>query len=356
MAARKHTGALRGVGRTGARGSRGVVGVSAGGFASGAVLANAHAQVAEIQRSRLLAGAVAAVDELGYEATTVAQITARARISRRTFYELFENREECLAAVLQDTVAAVQRELAAAGVADLGWRERLRVGLWTVLGFLDAEPALARVCVVQALRGSGLVQRTREDVLARLTKLVDEGRSQGKRASARSPLTAEGLVGAGFAIVYARLSRSERLCTRELHGELMGMILLPYLGVATARREQARPVPAGASQRSTRRVRAPRAGDPLEGVQMRMTYRTARVLQVIAQAPGASNRLIAEQAGISDQGQISKLLARLERLGLLSNSGAGHAKGEPNVWQLTARGERVARGLGMGAVEGRRAA
>ena len=67
-----------------------------------------HEQIVEIQRSRLLAAAVAAVDELGYADTTVGDMTNRARVSRRTFYELFSNREECLAAVLEDVVALVR--------------------------------------------------------------------------------------------------------------------------------------------------------------------------------------------------------------------------------------------------------
>ena len=111
------------------------------------------AQVAEIQRSRLLAAAVRAVEELGYAGMTVAHITTRARISRRTFYELFSNREECFAAVLEDVVGLIEGELDAAGLDGLPWRERVRTGLWTILSFFDREPVLARVCVVQALRG-----------------------------------------------------------------------------------------------------------------------------------------------------------------------------------------------------------
>jgi DNA-binding MarR family transcriptional regulator len=82
---------------------------------------------------------------------------------------------------------------------------------------------------------------------------------------------------------------------------------------------------------------------------MRLTYRTARVLQAAAENPGASNRVIGEQADLYDQGQISKLLGRLERIGLLVNTGVGHARGEPNVWRLTTLGERVARQLSLGA-------
>lgn len=74
---------------------------------------------------------------------------------------------------------------------------------------------------------------------------------------------------------------------------------------------------------------------------MRLTYRTVRVLMGIAGHPGASNRTVAEASGISDQGQISKLLARLDSLGLVRNTGQGHPKGAPNAWQLTTRGQEV---------------
>jgi hypothetical protein len=48
-----------------------------------------------------------------------------------------------------------------------------------------------------------------------------------------------------------------------------------------------------------------------------------------------------DAAGVSDQGQISKLLLRLQNLGLICNSGDGPAKGEPNAWQLTSKGQEV---------------
>jgi len=166
-------------------------------------------QIVEIQRSRLLAAAVAAVDELGYADTTVSDVTSRARVSRRTFYELFSSREECLATVLEDVVALIGAEIAAAGLEGLAWRERVRGGLCAILSFLDREPALARVCVVQALRGGAEVLERREEILARLAAVVDEGRVEAARGGQCTPLTAEGVVGAAFAIVYARLLRGE---------------------------------------------------------------------------------------------------------------------------------------------------
>ena len=96
----------------------------------------------EYRRVLLLRAAAVAVDEHGYGAVTVAHITARAKISRRTFYELFVDREQCLLAVMQDIEAQLAAELRAAGLDGLAWRERVRLGLWTVLRFFDREPAL----------------------------------------------------------------------------------------------------------------------------------------------------------------------------------------------------------------------
>jgi DNA-binding MarR family transcriptional regulator len=76
---------------------------------------------------------------------------------------------------------------------------------------------------------------------------------------------------------------------------------------------------------------------------MRLTYRTVRVLTFIGEHPGASNREIAEGAGIADQGQISKLLTRLERLQLVHNIGEGQIMGSSNEWYLTDRGGQVER-------------
>ena len=315
-------------------------------------------RVIEIQRSRLLAAALGAIEELGYPRVTVAHIASRARVSRRTFYELFDNREDCLLAALESVVAMVRNELARADLDGLAWRERVRTGLWTILSFFEREPVLARVCVVQALRGGPRVLERRERVLAELARVVDQGRFEGSSRSVECPpVTAEGLVGAGFTIVYGRLLRGEPEPLTGLLGELMGLIVLPYLGPAAARREQARaitPVAAqrDASHRASGAVEEDEgsnghggAGDPLAGVPMRLTYRTALVLEAIAQQPGVSNRVVAELAGISDQGQISKLLSRLERLGLIANTGKGHAKGEPNAWTLTSLGHQVAQRL-----------
>ena len=306
-------------------------------------------RVSEMQRARLLAAAVAVIADRGYAATSVGHICRQARVSRRTFYDLFGGREDCLLAVLQNAVRAVAREIDAAGLEGCAWRDRVRGGLVVVLSFFDREPSLARVCVVQALQAGPRVAQWREQTLGRLVGVVDEGRGESARSQEQcTALTAEGLVGAAFAIVYARLSRDEHSgALSGLLGELMSLIVLPYLGPAAARSERQRAVsqsPPGLAVQKSVRNAAP-GGDPLGALPMRLTYRTARVLDSVAANPGASNSSVAAHAGISDQGQVSKLLARLKGLGLLTNAGEGHSKGEPNAWQLTPTGVQVRRSI-----------
>lgn len=125
----------------------------------------------------------------------------------------------------------------------------------------------------------------------------------------------------------------------ELLNPLVSMILLPYLGAGEAQLELDRTPPE--IVRSPPRAASPRT--PLEGLDMRLTYRTVRVLMALAESPGASNREIAKRADIVDQGQISKLLTRLSRLDLVTNTGEGQERGMSNAWHLTERGAQIER-------------
>ena len=92
----------------------------------------------------------------------------------------------------------------------------------------------------------------------------------------------------------------------------------------------------------TRSIRQPSNGiGPLKDLNIRLTYRTVRVLMAISESPGASNREVSESSGVIDQGQISKLLNRLAGLGLIENRGAGQAHGAANAWHLTRRGAQL---------------
>jgi DNA-binding MarR family transcriptional regulator len=205
---------------------------------------------------------------------------------------------------------------------------------------MDEERAQARLCLVEASAAGPRVLTRRAAVLDELAKVVDRGRSLMDAAEEPPLLTAEGIVGAVFAVLHKRLLDDRPEPLTDVLGSLMSMIVLPYLGQPAARRELSRPeLQTGADIASPR---APSGKDPLKGLNMRLTYRTVRVLMFIAENRGASNSEIAVGAEIEDQGQISKLLNRLAGLGLVRNLGDTR-RGTVNAWRLTPRGERLER-------------
>jgi AcrR family transcriptional regulator len=297
-------------------------------------------QVTEIQRSRMLTAAVQAVEEVGYTRMTVAQVISRAKVSRKTFYDVFVDREDCFLAAFDYAIAQTRAVVVEAYEDESSWRERIRAAMERLLTFMDEEPGLARLCVVEALASGPRVLESRSRVLGELTKAIDRGRKAGSGQNP-SAVTAEGVVGAVFAVLHARLLEGSREPLVNLLGPLMSIVVLPYLGGRAASAELTRPARKG--RRSSARERSRERTDPLQGLDMRLTYRTVRVLVAIAAKPGASNREVAEGSGIADQGQISKLLRRLQRLELVENRGEGQVKGAPNAWYLTERGMQVER-------------
>jgi AcrR family transcriptional regulator/DNA-binding MarR family transcriptional regulator len=291
-------------------------------------------RVEEIQRSRLVAAMAYVAAERGAANVTVAQVVERAGVSRRTFYEIFDDCEDCFLAAFDE---GLRRASDCVLVRHSGarWSERTRASLAALLEFLDVEPVIGRLLIVGSLGGGPRGLERRRRVLAQVIAAVDEGRGESRAGKEPPPLTAEGVVGGVLSILHARLLEESPGRLLEFTGPLMSMIVLPYLGSAAARKELERPVP------KRQEASPPAASDPLRDVGLRLTYRTVRVLISVAATPGASNREIGEAAGIGDQGQISKLLSRLERLGLVQNAGLGPGTGAPNVWTLTDRGEAI---------------
>jgi len=290
----------------------------------------------------MLCAMVEVVLESGASNVTVAHVVERSGVSRRTFYEIFSDREECFLAAFDDALARIAALVVPAYESQghtqraHSWRERIRAALTELLGVLDEQPALGRLVIVESLAaGPGALER-RNRVLQRLIAVVDEGRLEARGGSEPPALTAEGVVGGVSSILYARLLDEDRGRLVELTGPLMSMIVLPYLGKAAAEKELQRPVP------PPRAVVAHSVGGyPFRDLGMRLTYRTLRVLDAVATNPDASNRLIGETAGIGDQGQISKLLSRLQGLRLLDNVAGASGKGTPNAWRLTEKGRTV---------------
>jgi AcrR family transcriptional regulator/DNA-binding MarR family transcriptional regulator len=311
----------------------------------------ARGQLIGIQRTRILVAAGQVACERGAGNVSVAQIVKRAGVSRRTFYEIFPDSESCVLDAIEDALERAGERALPAWRSASGWRERLRRGLIELLSLFDEEPVLARLLVVESLSaGSGALAR-RLEIVDALIDVLDQGQARAPSGARVERIGAEGAIGGVLAILFNRIGRpasSRRAPVRliELTGALMGVLVLPYRGPAAARRELALPVPA-ASERGG--GDSPFPTDSFKEAGMRLTYRTMRVLRTIARHPGLSNRRVGELAEISDQGQISKLLSRLERLGMIANQSEGRGRGEPNAWTLTAAGRQLTSSLRLQA-------
>jgi AcrR family transcriptional regulator len=298
-------------------------------------------QVSEIQRARMLAALVEVVNERGAANVTVAHVVAHSGVSRRTFYEMFEDREACFLAAFDDAIQRIAAVVVPAYREPSRWREKVRAGLTVLLEFLDYERGTGRLVIVETLGAGATALEHRRRVLVQIITAVDDGRGEAKKSEDPPPMAAEGVVGGVLAVLHSRLLEGTDASLLELAGPLMSMIVLPYLGAAAARKELRQPVP--------ERHAKPRGGsaDPLRDLEMRLTYRTVRVLMAVAAHPGSSNREVGVASGMQDQGQISKLLSRLHRLGLIQNAGVGPAKGAPNAWTLTPKGAEIEHAIGQ---------
>jgi AcrR family transcriptional regulator len=311
------------------------------------------AHVIEMQRRRLLGAVVELACDRGAQTVSVAVVCARAGVSRRTFYDLFEDRDDCLQAAFEDAVSTAREIIVQAVLRDRhdqakpggrrasGWVHSVRAGLGALLSLLDQEPGLARLSIVDGPGFGPKALEVRARALAEAARSIDQGRAETRVGREPPPLTAEGTVGAVLSVIHTRLLQHDPHPLTQLTGPLMALIVHPYLGPAAARRELEQATVLEPSP--MRRLPA----DPFKDLPIRLTYRTALVLSSIAQSPGSSSRQVADAAGITDPGQISRLLNRLRTSGLIQDNGLGPTKGMARAWSLTERGEGVLQATGQ---------
>jgi AcrR family transcriptional regulator len=178
--------------------------------------------VAAHQRERLFKAMVEAVNERGFMATTISDLVARAGISRRSFYEHFQNKEECLLATYDVIVEHLQRRLVAAAASAESWPEQLEAFLRELFEAAGDRPDRARlVCVEMGAAGAVGVERWARDAAA-LQRLLVDGFERASGAGTIPEPVARAFVGALRRILYSRV-RSER-SSRALKGELLKLL------------------------------------------------------------------------------------------------------------------------------------
>jgi len=179
------------------------------------------------------------VAEKGYAATTVADLTREAGISRTTFYELFEDKEDCFLAAYDNSVDALVRRISAAYEAEDRWPDQARAGLATLLEALAADPAQARLALVDVAAAGPAAQRRYRTAVQRLTPFFDDGRDfapGGRNVPANASRMAAGAV-VGLISDELIADRADKL--PGLLSDLLFATLVAYIGPDAAAREVA---------------------------------------------------------------------------------------------------------------------
>jgi AcrR family transcriptional regulator len=172
--------------------------------------------------------------ERGYAATTVADLTREAQVSRATFYELFSDKEDCFLAAYDRAVDALVRRVMTGFESARRWPDRVRAGLEALLAALAEEPELARLALVGIGAAGPAAQRRYRTAAQRLTPLFDEGRDFAPAGRSLPANTSRMAIGAVAGLIADELvaDGAERL--PGLLSDLLFATLVPYIGPEAA--------------------------------------------------------------------------------------------------------------------------
>jgi AcrR family transcriptional regulator len=136
-------------------------------------------------RARLTAGLALAIAEKGYAAATIADVVRRARVSKRTFYEHFADKQACFLALYAETSDGLLAIIAdAVARTQGGWEERLATAARCYFERVAREPALIRTGLIEIQAAGPAARRLRRDVQRRYADML---RTLSTEAAAQEP-------------------------------------------------------------------------------------------------------------------------------------------------------------------------
>ena len=178
-------------------------------------------EVVESQRGRLLRAMAEAVAEKGYATTAVADVIARAGVSRETFYEQFSSKEDCFNATFDAAGEILWGRIAGTQVGDGTPEDRLAGLLGAYLAALEAEPSYARTLLVEVYAAGPEALRRRMAIQERFTDtLVDLFDAH----AAHERFACELMVAAVGAMVTTRIAVGEGASLHELEEPILDLV------------------------------------------------------------------------------------------------------------------------------------
>jgi AcrR family transcriptional regulator len=196
--------------------------------------------VTESQRRRILRALVETVAERGYAETRVADVIAAAGVSRKTFYELFADKEDCFLVAFDDWFGSLIADATDAYevAAEAPWAERIEAALAAFLERIASDPAAARSFVVEVLAAGPKAVARRDAAIRQFAHLVDAGRAE---SSAELPgITSLALVGGMNELLYSEILHGAAAGLEQRLPDLVYWVTQPYLGEERATEERSK--------------------------------------------------------------------------------------------------------------------
>ncbi len=192
------------------------------------------------QRERMLDSMAEMVSAKGYARVTVSDVTKHAGVSRRTFYDQFSDKEDCFLA----TFAAVSDQLI--HLAQMArpeparpWTDGVHRALEALLDFLAAEPAFARIVLVEVLGAGNAALEARDTLLDRFAGLLQPGGGVVDIVAADRRIV-RAVIGGVYETLYHVVLSGEVERLPELVPDLVYCVLVPYVGHVAALSERQR--------------------------------------------------------------------------------------------------------------------
>lgn len=186
------------------------------------------------QRERLLAAVVRVTADKGYDSTTVGDILGEAGVGRESFYELFNDKLDCMLAAHRILIDSLEEKVRAVYYDDEPWPQRVRNALAVILDWFAADPETARFLMVEVSSIGPAFRPIFQTEFERFTKFLEEGIEENEldpQLAGASSLA----IGAMLARIYEEvvIGRTEGL--PDLLPDLTYSLLVPYLGEEQAR-------------------------------------------------------------------------------------------------------------------------
>jgi AcrR family transcriptional regulator len=188
------------------------------------------------QRRRILRATGELVAKRGYNAVTVELIVKRARVSFKTFYKHFPNKETCFLAFFDKTVGEGLRQVTSAVTAEPEaiWPEKVVLALHSIFETILVDPLLARAVIVEAPTVGPVIAERYENAINALSPLLRQGREYSAQSTELPETLEDTLAGGILWSAYQRLIAGDVDHIESLLPEAVEFVLRPYLGEVEA--------------------------------------------------------------------------------------------------------------------------